>query len=744
MTHIGVLESNLSGSGFEGLEIMKRLGARVTFFTRDLARYLEVPGGPDYFDRFVDQIVHCETNVLDELMPHVLEAQSDEPFDAFLTLAEYDVVVAAQVAVHLDLPTVGVDGVFTARNKARMRRRCSEHGVASPAYRAVRTPAEAVHAVSEIGLPCVVKPADETSSADVRLVRSAREASEHVALILSRRENTRGQSRHDEIMVEEYLRGPEVSVEVLSDGDRHVVLGVTDKSLAGAGYFVEMAHSFPSILPAATVEACGDLARQALRAVGFDKGMSHVEIKVTDSGPVLVEINPRPAGGKITYLVDRALGISSLELAIRQYLGEPLPRTVFGTGTSQGAAIRYLSAPPGVITSITGAEAARAMAGVDEVVLKVTPGATVRPLRRNGDRLGHVLAVASTAGLAAREAEAAAREIDIRTAAERAPVVVDDLTAFVGRTPMLRLRLDEVLGRPCGRAEVLVKLEMFNPWSSSKDRTALAMLEAAEARGQLTPGAGTVIEATSGNTGISLAAMAAARGYRCIIVLPDNATTERIAVLRTLGAEVVTTANTDGYQGCVDEAARIHRITPGSWNCLQHENPDNPAAHEQTTGPEIWQATQGLVDVLVCAVGTGGTLSGTARFLRKHNPDVRVVAVEPAGSPLLSGGRPGRHRIPGLNGGFIAPTTDRGLIDEVVAVTDDDASAATAALARRAGLLVGISAGAVAHAVGVIATDPRVDDARIVAILPDSGERYLSMIGAQEKTGVAVGSGALT
>ncbi len=744
MTHIGVLESNLSGSGFEGLEIMKRLGARVTFFTRDLARYLEVPGGPDYFDRFVDQIVHCETNVLDELMPHVLEAQSDEPFDAFLTLAEYDVVVAAQVAVHLDLPTVGVDGVFTARNKARMRRRCSEHGVASPAYRAVRTPAEAVHAVSEIGLPCVVKPADETSSADVRLVRSAREASEHVALILSRRENTRGQSRHDEIMVEEYLRGPEVSVEVLSDGDRHVVLGVTDKSLAGAGYFVEMAHSFPSILPAATVEACGDLARQALRAVGFDKGMSHVEIKVTDSGPVLVEINPRPAGGKITYLVDRALGISSLELAIRQYLGEPLPRTVFGTGTSQGAAIRYLSAPPGVITSITGAEAARAMAGVDEVVLKVTPGATVRPLRRNGDRLGHVLAGASTAGLAAREAEAAAREIDIRTAAERAPVVVDDLTALVGRTPMLRLRLDEVLGRPCGRAEVLVKLEMFNPWSSSKDRTALAMLEAAEARGQLTPGAGTVIEATSGNTGISLAAMAAARGYRCIIVLPDNATTERIAVLRTLGAEVVTTANTDGYQGCVDEAARIHRITPGSWNCLQHENPDNPAAHEQTTGPEIWQATQGRVDVLVCAVGTGGTLSGTARFLRKHNPDVRVVAVEPAGSPLLSGGRPGRHRIPGLNGGFIAPTTDRGLIDEVVAVTDDDASAATAALARRAGLLVGISAGAVAHAVGVIATDPRVDDARIVAILPDSGERYLSMIGAQEKTGVAVGSGAIT
>lgn len=744
MTHIGVLESNLSGSGFEGLEIMKRLGARVTFFTRDLARYLEVPGGPDYFDRFVDRIVHCETNVLDELMPHVLEAQSEEPFDAFLTLAEYDVVVAAQVAVHLDLPTVGVDGVFTARNKARMRRRCSEHGVASPAYRAVRTPAEAVHAVSEIGLPCVVKPADETSSADVRLVRSAREASEHVALILSRRENTRGQSRHDEIMVEEYLRGPEVSVEVLSDGDRHVVLGVTDKSLAGAGYFVEMAHSFPSILPATTVEACGDLARQALRAVGFDKGMSHVEIKVTDSGPVLVEINPRPAGGKITYLVDRALGISSLELAIRQYLGESLPRTVVGTGTSRGAAIRYLSAPPGVITSITGAEAARAMAGVDEVVLKVTPGATVRPLRRNGDRLGHVLAVASTAGLAAREAEAAAREIDIRTAAERAPVVVDDLTALVGRTPMLRLRLDEVLGRPCGRAEVLVKLEMFNPWSSSKDRTALAMLEAAEARGQLTPGAGTVIEATSGNTGISLAAMAAARGYRCIIVLPDNATTERIAVLRTLGAEVVTTANTDGYQGCVDEAARIHRITPGSWNCLQHENPDNPAAHEQTTGPEIWEATQGRVDVLVCAVGTGGTLSGTARFLRKHNPDVRVVAVEPAGSPLLSGGRPGRHRIPGLNGGFIAPTTDRELIDEVVAVTDDDASAATAALARRAGLLVGISAGAVAHAVGVIANDPRVDDARIVAILPDSGERYLSMIGAQEKAGVAVGSGALT
>ena len=193
MTHLGILESNLSGSGFEGLRIAKALGCHVTFFTRDLERYLEVPGGPAYFDSYVDEIVHCETNVLEQLLPHVHAVAAQRPFDGFLTLAEYDVVVAAQVAIVLGLPTVSVDGVAVARNKALMRRRGAEAGLAMPAFRTVQTPAQAERAATEVGLPCVVKPADETSSADVRRCATPAQAREHITLIQSRHENTRGQ-----------------------------------------------------------------------------------------------------------------------------------------------------------------------------------------------------------------------------------------------------------------------------------------------------------------------------------------------------------------------------------------------------------------------------------------------------------------------------------------------------------------------------------------------------------------------
>jgi cysteine synthase/formate-dependent phosphoribosylglycinamide formyltransferase (GAR transformylase) len=729
MTHVGVLESNLSGSGFEGLQIIKELDCRVTFFTRDLDRYLEVPGGPAYFDKYVDEIVHCETNILEELLPHVHAVGAAHPFDAFLTLAEYDVVVAAEVAVLLGLPTVSVNGVAVARNKALMRRRCAEVGVPMPAFRTVQTPAEAAAAAAEIGLPCVVKPADETSSADVRLVDIAAEAAEHVALIQSRVENTRGQSRYHELMVEEYLSGPEVSVEVLADGDRYEVLGVTDKSVGGQGYFVELGHSFPSSLPEPVVRACGDLAVDALRAVGFDLGMAHVEIKVTASGPKLIEINPRPAGGKITYLVDRALGIRSLELVARQYLGQPLPAEVLPARPVGGAAIRYLTAPPGRVVSISGQERAAALPGVWEVVLKPKPGDVLRELRRNGDRSGHVLVVAETAQLAERTAEAAANEINIRTEPVSRRPVADSLAELIGGTPLLRLPMDRILDGVPDDATVLAKLELFNPWSSSKDRAALSMLRGAEENGLLTPGSGVVIEATSGNTGISLAALASARGYRCVIVLPDNATPERVAILQSLGAEVVRTPHTGGYQAAVDKAEELHRETPGSWFCRQHDNPDNTRAHYESTGPEIWSDTDGQIDVLVCGIGTGGTLSGAGRFLRERHPSIRLVAVEPAGSPLLSGGEPGPHCIPGFNGGFIAPTTDQGLIDEVIPVSDADALHTTRQLALRVGLMVGVSAGAVVHAAGVVAGRPEYRGKRIVTLLPDTGERYLSLLG---------------
>ncbi|MGW7103933.1 PLP-dependent cysteine synthase family protein [Streptomyces sp. NPDC054838] len=301
--------------------------------------------------------------------------------------------------------------------------------------------------------------------------------------------------------------------------------------------------------------------------------------------------------------------------------------------------------------------------------------------------------------------------------------IADSIEELVGSTPLIRLRFDDT----APGTEVLAKLESANPMGSSKDRAALYMLRAAELRGDLRPGSGTVIEATSGNTGISLAALCAARGYRCVIVLPDSATAERVSLLKALGAEVVQTPRESGYSGAIAKAAELHAATPGSWFPCQHENPDNVRAHYETTGPEIWADTAGRVDVLVCGVGTGGTLSGIAQYLKEQNPEVRVVAVEPENSPVLSQGVGGQHRIPGLNGGFIAPTTDVGLIDSVVTVSDEDAMRAARALARRQGVFAGVSSGAVAHACAQLAGHPDYIGATIVTVLPDTGERYLSL-----------------
>jgi cysteine synthase len=302
---------------------------------------------------------------------------------------------------------------------------------------------------------------------------------------------------------------------------------------------------------------------------------------------------------------------------------------------------------------------------------------------------------------------------------------VEDL---VGGTPMIRLALGPT------EANVYAKLEMANPLSSVKDRAALYMLDAAEQRGQLRPGAGTVVEATSGNTGISLAALSAARGYRCVIVLPDNATLERVQLLRAFGAEIVQTPHEKGYVAAIEKAEQIHAERPGSWFACQHDNPDNVRAHYATTGPEIWADTEGNVDILVCGIGTGGTLTGTAQFLKEQNPGIQVVAVEPADSPVLSQGWGGLHRIPGLNGGFVAPTTDEGVIDEILTVSNDDAFATARRLARSAGLLVGISSGAAAHASQVVAARPGNAGKTIVTVFPDTGERYLSWFQAAEPT----------
>ncbi|MFG2607174.1 PLP-dependent cysteine synthase family protein [Streptomyces sp. NPDC048514] len=299
--------------------------------------------------------------------------------------------------------------------------------------------------------------------------------------------------------------------------------------------------------------------------------------------------------------------------------------------------------------------------------------------------------------------------------------VVGSLEELVGDTPMLRLALP---GLPAD-AHVLAKLEAANPLSSIKDRAALFMLRAAEESGALRPG-GTVVESTSGNTGIALAALAAARGYACRIVLPDNASRERLLTLRMLGAEVEFTDHTLGFAGCVERAEELHAETPGSWYAAQHLNADNVRAHYETTGPEIWRDTGGRVDHLVCGVGTGGTLTGIAHYLRERNPRLRVVAVEPAGSPLLSGGEPGPHRIPGLNGGFTSPVTDVDVIDEVIVVADEDAAATTRAIAASTGLLVGVSSGAAAHGCVELARRHDLAGATVVTVFPDTGERYLS------------------
>jgi cysteine synthase len=315
----------------------------------------------------------------------------------------------------------------------------------------------------------------------------------------------------------------------------------------------------------------------------------------------------------------------------------------------------------------------------------------------------------------------------VTTRTKRPPV--DSFADLIGGTPLVRLNFG-----PDAVATSYAKLESANPLASVKDRTALFMMDGAERRGQLQPGTGTVVEASSGNTGIALAALCAARGYKCVIVLPDNVTAERIQLLRSFGAEVVLAPYEDGYAAAVALAEEIHRTRPGSWFVCQHENPDNVRAHYTTTGPEIWADLDGKIDILVCGYGTGGTLTGSAHYLKEQNPAIKVVAVEPERSPLLSRGFGGLHCIPGLNGGFLTSTTDAKCVDEVLTVSDDDAALTARLLARTAGLLVGISSGAAAHACRTLATRPENAGKTVVTVFPDTGERYLSSLSTSNDT----------
>ena len=277
------------------------------------------------------------------------------------------------------------------------------------------------------------------------------------------------------------------------------------------------------------------------------------------------------------------------------------------------------------------------------------------------------------------------------------------------------------------KARVIAKLEYFNPAGSVKDRVALAMIEDAEAKGLLKPGA-TIIEPTSGNTGVGLAFVAAAKGYRLVLTMPDTMSTERRSLLKALGAELVLTPGAGGMKGAIARAEELQAATPGSLILQQFDNAANPAVHERTTGQEIWRDTDGKVDIFVAGVGTGGTVSGVGAALKKHNPAVKIVAVEPEDSPVLSGGQPGAHKIQGIGAGFVPRNYNSAVVDEIMQVSNDDAIRTGRELAKYEGLLVGISSGAAVNAAIRLAQLPENEGKNIVVLLPDTGERYLSTL----------------
>ena len=303
--------------------------------------------------------------------------------------------------------------------------------------------------------------------------------------------------------------------------------------------------------------------------------------------------------------------------------------------------------------------------------------------------------------------------------------IYENLTALIGNTPLVELKQIEKVEQL--QARLIAKVEYFNPGGSVKDRIALAMIEDAEAKGLLKPGA-VIIEPTSGNTGIGLAWVASVKGYKLILTMPETMSVERQNLLKALGATLVLTPGAEGMKGAIRKANELKEQHPGAIIPQQFENAANPAIHERTTGEEIWRDTDGVVDYFVAGVCTGGTLSGTARSLKKHNPLLKAIGVEPAGSPVLSGGNPGPHKIQGIGAGFVPKNFDASVVDQVIPVKDNEAIRASRLLAKHEGLLVGISAGAAIHAAIQLAKKEENKGKTIVALLPDTGERYLSTV----------------
>ncbi len=303
--------------------------------------------------------------------------------------------------------------------------------------------------------------------------------------------------------------------------------------------------------------------------------------------------------------------------------------------------------------------------------------------------------------------------------------IFNDLTELIGNTPLVELKNIEKAENL--QARLVAKVEFFNPGGSVKDRIALAMIEDAEKSGKLKPGA-TIIEPTSGNTGVGLAWVGKLKGYKTILTMPETMSLERQNLLKALGATLVLTQGSLGMKGAIAKAEELRDATPGSIILQQFNNPSNALFHEKTTAEEVWRDTDGKVDIFVAGVGTGGTVSGTGKGLKAHKPDVKVVAVEPAGSPVLEGGKAGAHKIQGIGAGFVPGNFNKDVVDQVTAVDDDDAIRTSRRLAQEEGLLVGISSGAAAFAAIKLAKDPANKGKTIVALLPDTGERYLSTV----------------
>lgn len=302
-------------------------------------------------------------------------------------------------------------------------------------------------------------------------------------------------------------------------------------------------------------------------------------------------------------------------------------------------------------------------------------------------------------------------------------MIYNDLTELIGNTPMMRL--DALAKSEGAKANIIAKLEYFNPAGSVKDRVAFNMITEAEKSGKLKPGA-TIIEPTSGNTGIGLAAVGAARGYKVILTMPETMSVERRNLVKAFGAEVVLTDGSKGMSGAIEKANELKKSIYGAIIAGQFENPANPKAHYETTGPEIWRDTEGKIDVFVAGIGTGGTVSGVGKYLKEQNPDIKIIGVEPASSPVLTQGHGGAHKIQGIGAGFVPETLNRDVIDEVITCTDKAAYETGNKIAKAHGILVGISSGAAVWAAIEISKRPEFSGKNIVALLPDTGDRYLS------------------